>query len=277
MSGRLLSLSTLTVRGTEPWDVIDCAHECGYTHAGFRFRPVIDGEPLLPIVGHPEHLLHISARMRATGIKVLDIEFFWIRPDTIVRDFEPYFEAAQELGASSVLCGGADPDRKRLLERWHEVCELAARHFLRPHLEFMPMTEVKTYADAISVMKAVPHPSAAVMIDPLHFDRGGSKASEILRDHWKYFGYAQLCDGYAERPTSLEEMQRQAKGDRLAPGRGGIDLPGILRALPPDLPLSLEAPVAATEAWTPRRRAQFVFDATQELLARVYDVQRVAS
>lgn len=270
MKQRVLSLSTLTVRGTDPWDVVDCAHACGYTHAGFRFRPVIDGEPLLAIVGHADRMQRITERMRATGIKVLDIEFFWIRPDTHVTDFEPYFEAAAQLGASSVLCGGADPERFRFLDRWIEVCDLAAQYELRAHLEFMPMTEVKTYADGISVMKAAPHPRAGLMIDPLHFDRGGSTASEILPEHWKYFGYAQLCDGYPERPTSLEEMQRQAKGDRLAPGCGGIDLVGILRALPRDLPLSIEAPVAATERWPAYRRAQYVFDATQELLARAY-------
>lgn len=139
------------------------------------------------------------------------------------------------------------------------------------------MTEVKTYADAISVMKAVPHPSAAVMIDPLHFDRGGSRASEILPEHWRYFAYAQLCDGYAQRPISIEEMQRQAKGDRLAPGRGGIDLIGILRALPAELPLSLEAPIAATEAWTPRRRAQLAYDAARDVLARVDATRKMAS
>ena len=274
---RIISLSTLTVRGTVPWDVVDCAAECGYTHAGFRFRPVIEGEPLLPIVGHPERLRRIAARMQATGIKVLDVEFFWIRPETDVRDFIPYFEAAAGLGAQAVLCGGADPDRKRFLERWLQVCDFAAPYNLRPHLEFMPMSEIKTYADGIGVMKAAPHSNAGLMIDPLHFDRGGSSAAEILPEHWRYWSYMQLCDGRTPRPTSLDEMLLQAKGDRLPPGRGGIDLTGILRAVAPDLPLSLEVPIAGAEDWAPRRKAQLVYDATQELLAHARAAQAVGT
>ena len=37
---------------------------------------------------------------------------------------------------------------------------------------------------------------------------------------------------------------RQAREDRLFPGEGGLDLRGLLGALPPDLPISLEVPYA---------------------------------
>jgi len=55
----------------------------------------------------------------------------------------------------------------------------------------------------------------------------------------------QLCDAPAERP-SLKEMERQAREDRLPPGHGGLDLTGLLKALPPSLPINIEAPVLAT-------------------------------
>ena len=62
----------------------------------------------------------------------------------------------------------------------------------------------------------------------------------------------------------MQEIIRQARGDRLFPGEGGLDLVGLLRALPADLPLSLEVPVA--QNMTPLERAQRAFAATREML-----------
>ena len=36
---------------------------------------------------------------------------------------------------------------------------------------------------------------------------------------------------------------RQARGDRLFPGEGALDLEGLLHALPADLPVSVEIPI----------------------------------
>jgi sugar phosphate isomerase/epimerase len=55
----------------------------------------------------------------------------------------------------------------------------------------------------------------------------------------------QLCDAAAERPATMNEIIRQAREERLYPGEGGIDLSGLLRALPPGLPVSVEVPNVA--------------------------------
>jgi len=270
---RIISLAYLTVRGTPPWEQVDCARSCGYSHVGFRFHPVLDGEALMPMVGYPERLAAAERRLKDTGVKLLDIEFFWIRPDTKVRDFVPYMEAGARLGAQNLLVGANDPDRNRFIDHWLELCDLAAAHHLRAHLEFMPfpdMATINSYADAINLMKAAPHPNAAIMIDALHFDRSGGRISEIVPEHHAYMSYMQLCDAPVGRPA-LEEMQRQARADRLPPGRGGLDLVGLLKALPPTLPISVETPVAATETWPAPQRAKLVYDATRELLARLQD------
>ncbi len=90
---------------------------------------------------------------------------------------------------------------------------------------------------------AAARPNGGVLIDPIHFDRGGSSASEIAGVPRSLFNYAQLCDAPAERPTDLEALLHQARAERLMPGDGGLDLQGIVRALPSDLPLSLEIPM----------------------------------
>jgi len=274
-SSRIISLSYLTVRGTPPWEQIDCARDCGFSHVGLRFQPVLDSEPLMPVVGYPERLAATERRLKDTGVKVLDIEFFWIKPDTKIRDFEPYLEAVARLGAQNLLAGANDPDKNRFTDHWLELCDLAAAHDLRVHLEFMPIADlsaIASYADAVNFMKAAPHPAAAVMVDAIHFFRSGSRIAEILPEHHAVMSYMQLCDAPAGRP-STEEIKRQAREDRLPPGRGGLDLIGLLKALPPTLPISIEVPVLATRTQPARERAKLVYDATQELLARLDTTQ----
>ncbi len=48
-------------------------------------------------------------------------------------------------------------------------------------------------------------------------------------------------------------MIHTARSARLLPGDGGIDLRGLLKALPDDLPLSLEIP---NDEWLPRLGAE---------------------
>ena len=67
--------------------------------------------------------------------------------------------------------------------------------------------------------------------------------SEIADVPAAWFRYVQLCDAPAERPTTTEGLLHQARAERLLLGDGGLDLRGMLRALPPDLPLSLEIPM----------------------------------
>jgi sugar phosphate isomerase/epimerase len=64
----------------------------------------------------------------------------------------------------------------------------------------------------------------------------------------------------------MQEIIRQARGDRLFPGEGGLDLRGLLRAMPPDLPISVEVPYARPMA--PLERAKRALSATREVLAR---------
>jgi sugar phosphate isomerase/epimerase len=64
----------------------------------------------------------------------------------------------------------------------------------------------------------------------------------------------------------MQEIIRQARSDRLMPGEGALDLPGLLRALPADLPLSLEIPYA--KPMPPLERARRAREATLQVLER---------
>src|SRR2546423_13115199 len=85
--------------------------------------------------------------------------------------------------------------------------------------------------------------NGGILIDPIHFDRGGSEAAEIAAVPRARLRYMQLCDAPAKRPKDIEGLLHQARAERLMPGDGGLDLAGILRAVPPTLPISLEVPM----------------------------------
>lgn len=268
---RTISLAYLTVRGIAPLDQIECAHACGYTHVGFRFCPVLAGEHLTTVVGSVDRVAEIDDRLKSTGIKLLDVEFFWIRPDTNISEFEPYVHVAARLGAQSILVGANDPDPSRFAARWLQLCDLVAAYGLRAHLEFMLFADLATinsYAEGIALMESAAHPHAGLMLDPFQFAHSGGVPSQILPEHHRYMAYTQLCDAPAG-PAPMEELKRQARADRLPPGRGGLDLAGLLEALPRNQPLSLEVPLGGSaQSWPAAKKAQVVYDAAQEFLAR---------
>ncbi len=57
-----------------------------------------------------------------------------------------------------------------------------------------------------------------------------------------------VCDAPPGVPPTNEEIIHTARFERLFPGEGGIDVRGILDALPPGLPYALEIPRATLVA-----------------------------
>jgi sugar phosphate isomerase/epimerase len=94
------------------------------------------------------------------------------------------------------------------------------------------------------VIDGAGRPNGALLVDAIHFFRGGDRPAALAGVPRERLRYMQLTDARAEVPTDMQEMIRQARGDRLFPGEGGLDLRGLLKALPVDLPISLEIPCA---------------------------------
>jgi sugar phosphate isomerase/epimerase len=81
-----------------------------------------------------------------------------------------------------------------------------------------------------------------MLIDVLHFARSGSSIDELKKLPREWFRFAHVCDAAAEIPATTEGLIRTARAERLFLGEGGIDVRGILAALPPDIPYTLEIP-----------------------------------
>jgi sugar phosphate isomerase/epimerase len=242
-STRPIGLAALTVQELAPPEMAACAAEAGYDTIGLRIIAGSPEEVQHPIIGDTPMRRETIRRAEDGGVRVLDVEIFRLKPETEVAELEPALDTAAVLGATEALVAGHIPDESMLAERFGEFCDLAARFGIAASLEPMPWTEAKNFAQAARIVAAAGRPNSGVLVDPIHFDRGGSRAEEIASVPLTRLRYAQLCDAPAERPLDRETLLFQARAERLMPGDGGLDLMSILRALPRDIPLSLEVPM----------------------------------
>ncbi|MDR5838599.1 sugar phosphate isomerase/epimerase [Caballeronia sp. LZ034LL] len=271
MSRRKLSLSALTVLELTPPQMVECAARAGYDFVGLRLLPATDTEVRHKIVGATQLKRETLAALRDTGIGVLDAEILRLKPETDVAAYEPMLATAAELGARYVLVAGNDPDEARTAARLAALCDLAQPYGLSPSLEPMPWTDAKDIVQGARIVRAAGRANTGLIVDPIHFDRAGSSTAVLADLPREWFGYLQFCDAPAERPTDLDTLLCQARAERMIPGEGGLDLTGILRALPEDLPLSIETPMnqwaRSADAFT---RATRLREATLSVLEEAY-------
>jgi sugar phosphate isomerase/epimerase len=250
-----IGLAALTCIELAPPDLVSTAASAGYDCVGLRLIPVAG--QTLPAFEQRE----LERRLADTALSVLDVEVFRIEADTDVMAYEPTMALAARLKATELLVHGADPIETRSAETFARLCDLALNYGLNANLEPMPWVEVSTLAKARRLLFAVSAKNAALLVDPIHFFRADNSFDELKGAPLRYL---QFCDAHPGRPTDVKELMRQARGDRLFPGEGALDLKGLLRALPAELPISVEIPYA--KPMTPLERAKRALAATRKLL-----------
>jgi sugar phosphate isomerase/epimerase len=236
------SLAHLTVLALAPPEMIDVAADAGYRYVGLRLNRVTTAEVLYPLVTDRSLLAATKARLAATGIRVLDVELARMDPANDARSYVPLLETAAELGARHVITQLPDPDRLRAVDRFAEICDLAAPLRVGIDLEFPSWTETPGLSAAAQVLRQVDQPNAGILVDVLHFDRSDSSLEELRSLPRRWFRFAHVCDAPAEHPTTKEGLLHTARAERLFPGDGGIDVRGILACMPDDIPYALEIP-----------------------------------
>lgn len=265
---RPVSLAALTVLELTPPEMVDCAAAAGFSHVGIRLLPATPTEPRYGIVGDTPLLREVEQRLAATGVRVLDVEIFRIKPDTRVGDYEAAMATAARLGASELLVAGNDPDEARLIDTFAAFCDLAASYRLGADLEFMPWTDAKDLMQAARIVERTGRDNAGMLIDAFHLSRSRSRIEDIATIPASRLHFMQLCDVPVAIPATMDAILAEARGERLFPGEGGIDLPGLLRAVPRDLPLSVEVPtLALSKTVNAVERARRALAATRRVLA----------
>lgn len=236
------SLAFLTTFDVGPVEAVQIAAKAGYDMVGLRFLPAAPNEIVHPVMTDQALQREVSAALTDTGVQLADIEIIRLKPDTKVADLESFCALGQRLGARNVLVAGDDPDHDRMIQNFGKFAELAGSYGLTADLEFMPWTSVKNLRDAQKIVDAAGAPNGGVLIDALHFDRSDSSLDEIRSLPTSRIHYVQLCDGSVPYDPSDAGLIEIARGARLLPGDGGIDLRAIVSLLSPDTPLSVEIP-----------------------------------
>jgi sugar phosphate isomerase/epimerase len=238
------SLAALTALELSPPDLIEVASACGFEQVGLRLLAAMPGGISYPLMDDPAQLRETKARLAATGLRVADLEVVAFRPETDVGTLKAFLETGRELGAKHTLVAAYDPDLARFCDRFSQYCEMAGRLGLTADLEFMPWTFVPDVNAAVRILEKVSSPAAGILVDALHYDRSAGRPEDLRRIPAQRLHYWQICDAPAERPATTEGLLHAARHERMFPGEGGIDLVGLTRCMPPDIPISIEVPTA---------------------------------
>ncbi len=265
---RIVSLAALSVLELSPPEMVRIAARCGYTHVGLRPIAATDSERHFPLLADAGLRRETLAALADEGVGVLDIEILRLRPDTDVRAYEAALEFGAEAGARFALVAGNDPDRARIAGNLGALADLAATYGIRPHLEFMPWTDVPDLAVALDVIAAAGRGNTGLLVDAYHLVRSESSVADIP-ERSELTGYVQLCDIAGPVPADVADLIAEARSARLPPGAGECPLQALMARLPPGIPVSLEVPMdAARDAgMDPAARAALVIEAARPLLA----------
>jgi len=237
------SLAHLTVLSLAPPQMVDVAARAGYDCVGLRLLPALPGGAAYPLMHDPAALRETRARCGDAGIGVFDLEIVRLDAAFDVRQYQAFLETGAELGARAVLVAADDRDQARLADSYAAFCAAALPFGLSADLEFMPWTAVKDLNSAVQVIRAAGDPvNAGILVDALHFGRSSSTLDQLRSLPRRWLHYAQVCDAPAGMPATDAELIHTARSERLLAGEGGLELGQMLRALPRDLPLSIEIP-----------------------------------
>jgi sugar phosphate isomerase/epimerase len=266
---RRLSLAHLTVLDATPPELVTVAAAAGFRTVGIRLTATPSvGVPPYDCLHEGPMLRETLARMKDTGVTVLDTEFLRFEPDQPVGVPEGFLEVSARLGARHVLVMSAEPAEARTLERFGELCDRAAQYDLTVGLEFAVYTGVRTLAHAAEMIARSGRRNTSIVIDALHFSRSGGLPDHVRTVDPSLFRYAQICDAGPDmpRPTDTPALIREARTGRLLPGEGVLPLQDLVAALPADLPLAIEAPCRATMELPALERARRAHGALTTLI-----------
>jgi sugar phosphate isomerase/epimerase len=239
---RIYSLAYLTYAPVAPPQALQLAQKLGYQAIGVRIASAAPGGEVSPLMEDAALLRETIARIKDTGVTVFDVEIARLGADFRIERFQAFLETAGKLGARAILVAGDDPDEQRLTDSYTAFCQAAAAFGLTADLEFMPWTKVPDARTALRIVTKADQSNGRVLVDTLHAGRSTTTLADIAAIPRDRLSYGQLCDAPAEIPKTNEGLIHTARHARLLPGEGGIDLIGILKQLPDDLPLSLEIP-----------------------------------
>ncbi|MCW5654364.1 TIM barrel protein [Hydrogenophaga sp.] len=263
-----LTLGFLTLGvNAEPLDVIDAAAQAGFGAAGPRVSGRYPGDAWPSVDGRADAFDEIRRTAAARGVRISSVSGYYISPQVTLDHMLANVNAARAVGAPMILQGCFDGDAARVTALVRDYAAAAREAGVRIALEFMPMSELKTLAQTQDIIAASGAGNVGVLIDALHLARSGASARDVAALDPASIYLTQLCDA----PATLAEgdtLFNEAMAGRRLLGDGGLDLVGLVQALPPQAELELETPAVQHAALAPVPRARHAAEAAQRFFDR---------
>lgn len=190
-----------------------------------------------PAEGGAANVPEVAKRIKDAGLFVAEIDLLanWFPsasggPGLLGPASQDVFALAEALDARSVTAAvfpASVPSQDELIEAFALACDRAGESGLQLHLEFIPFTPVRTLAEAAAIVEGAGRDNGGIMLDVWHLTRsgGGPKDVEAL---------AHLVRGVQldDAPTKPgDNIVLETMRERLLPGEGDADVPGVIRAL----------------------------------------------
>lgn len=235
-----LSLSYLTLDHHTIERAIGIAAQTGYEALGLRLAPAFPGGEAQSIRSGAGTLQGLRRALASSGCTVFDVEMVRLDTDFRIARVLDLLDDAAALNASRLLVVVDDPDLRRAADSYALLRAEASARGIDAALEYMPQSALRTLSEALTLLDTAG--GGRLIIDALHHDRTGAGLEALQALDPSLISYFQICDAGPLRDATIAGLHHVARHARLLPGDGTIDLAGMLRVLPPEIPISVEVP-----------------------------------
>lgn len=187
----------------------------------------------------------IRTRIEDHGLRVMEIDCIacWLPSHRNAGDDVPMAKllrsltperviaTAARIGAPSVTAVemmGVHPSLDEAAEAFAQVCDIAAEHGVKAHIEFLPFGGIRDLAFAWQVVQAAGRANGGLTLDSWHFFRSGSSLDLLAAIPGARIHTVQINDAPAQPQADLMHETMNA---RLLPGAGSFDLTNFIRTL----------------------------------------------
>jgi sugar phosphate isomerase/epimerase len=207
----------------------------------------------------------------ARGLFVALGSGFEINAGLPVSSLQPALEAAADMGARGLSVVVYDKDKSTHVDSVGELAERSEKLGLRALLEFFALSGVDSLPYTLELIERIGNPALGISMDTLHVARTGASIAEVGAVPEGLIVHAQLNDGPAHLAT--EKQLDEARGERLLPGEGEFELVGFVRALPPSVPIGVEAGSRSQFARgvTMEERGRAAIEATRRVITKALE------
>lgn len=244
-----LGIEMLTLLGMPPVDYVRLAAElgCASVSTGLSGLPLhalgVDDfapYPAWSLRDDPALRREVKTAMADTGVVIGLGEGFRADAAIDVADYAGDLDLMADLGAVRINAIGVDPDLARCHDQLAVLAEMVAARGMAFTVEFCPGFAIDSLGKVVDLIGHIGRGRCRVLIDAMHFLRGGGAVAEVAALDADLIGYAQLADGPLAPPD--DAYMRDAMFARGVPGEGGLPLREFIAALPADTPVSVEVP-----------------------------------